>query len=175
MSNNEIVPGFDDEKDDSLKIRLQKIDDTDGCLVLYLTGYIDTYNSNYFQKRVAKAIEGNFAKRQSYKQPARHDSIQLAYLFSLRGFAYKKLRRPEKAFADFNESLRVTDELIKAYPTLDDNKTFQGIKAYFLLRRGVAAESLGRPEAAVHDFQQACALGDGDGCRLLERPGTTSP
>ena len=62
MSNNEIVPGFDDEKDDSLKIRLQKIADTEGCLVLYLTGYIDTYNSNYFQKRVNKAIEGGFIK-----------------------------------------------------------------------------------------------------------------
>jgi anti-sigma B factor antagonist len=62
MSNNEIVPGFDDEKDDSLKIRLQKIEDTEGCLVLYLTGYIDTYNSNYFQKRVAKAIEASFIK-----------------------------------------------------------------------------------------------------------------
>ncbi len=62
MSNNEIVPGFDDEKDDSLKIRLQKIADTEGCLVLYLTGYIDTYNSNYFQKRVAKAIESGFIK-----------------------------------------------------------------------------------------------------------------
>ena len=62
MSNNEIVPGFDDEKDDSLKIRLQKIEDTEGCLVLYLTGYIDTYNSNYFQKRVAKAIETGFIK-----------------------------------------------------------------------------------------------------------------
>src|SRR5512136_3235286 len=62
MNNNEIVPGFDDEKDDSLKIRLQKIDDAEGCLVLYLTGYIDTYNSNYFQKRVAKAIEGGFIR-----------------------------------------------------------------------------------------------------------------
>ena len=25
-NNNEIVPGFDDEKDDSLKIRLQKVE-----------------------------------------------------------------------------------------------------------------------------------------------------
>ena len=57
MSNNDIVPGFDDEKDDSLKIRLQKIDNVEGCLVLYLTGYIDTYNSNFFQKRVTRAID----------------------------------------------------------------------------------------------------------------------
>ncbi|RKX86813.1 MAG: anti-sigma F factor antagonist [Spirochaetes bacterium] len=62
MMNNNIVPGFDDEKDDSLKIRLQKIDDIDGCLVMYLSGYIDTYNSNYFQKRVAKAIEAGFIR-----------------------------------------------------------------------------------------------------------------
>lgn len=55
--NNEIVPGFDDEKDDSLKIKLQKFDNVNSCLALYLTGYIDTYNSNNFQKRVSKAID----------------------------------------------------------------------------------------------------------------------
>lgn len=62
MTNNEIVPGFDDEKDDSLKIRLQKADNANGCLVLFLTGYIDTYNSNFFQKRVSKAIEAGFIR-----------------------------------------------------------------------------------------------------------------
>ena len=60
--NNDVVPGFDDEKDDSLKVRLQKIDEVAGCLVLYLTGYIDTYNSNYFQKRVSKTIESGFTR-----------------------------------------------------------------------------------------------------------------
>ncbi|MBW8003463.1 MAG: STAS domain-containing protein [Planctomycetes bacterium] len=60
--NNDIVPGFDDDKDDSLKIRLQKIDDVPGCLVLYLTGYIDTYNSNYFQKRVARTIDSDYTR-----------------------------------------------------------------------------------------------------------------
>ncbi|MAG13499.1 MAG: anti-sigma F factor antagonist [Spirochaetales bacterium] len=62
MNNNDIVPGFDDEKDDSLKIRLQKVDSIDGCLVLYLTGYIDTYNSNFFQKRVTRAIDAGYTK-----------------------------------------------------------------------------------------------------------------
>jgi len=60
MNNNDIVPGFDDEKDDSLKIRLQKVDNVADCLVLFLTGYIDTYNSNFFQKRIAKAIDSGF-------------------------------------------------------------------------------------------------------------------
>lgn len=62
MTNNEIVPGFDDEKDESLKIRLQKVDEAEGCVILFLTGYIDTYNSNFFQKRVNRAIEANFTK-----------------------------------------------------------------------------------------------------------------
>jgi anti-anti-sigma factor len=61
-TNNDIVPGFDDEKDDSLKIRLQKVEGVEGCLVLFLTGYIDTYNSNFFQKRVSKAIDNGFTK-----------------------------------------------------------------------------------------------------------------
>lgn len=60
MNNNDIVPGFDDEKDESLKIRLQKPESAENTLVLYLTGYIDTYNSNFFQKRVSKAIESGF-------------------------------------------------------------------------------------------------------------------
>ncbi|MFP4363610.1 MAG: STAS domain-containing protein [Spirochaetia bacterium] len=62
MNNNDIVPGFDDEKDDSLKIRLQKVDSVEGCLVLFLTGYIDTYNSNFFQKRVNRAVESGFTR-----------------------------------------------------------------------------------------------------------------
>jgi anti-sigma B factor antagonist len=62
MSNNDIVPGFDEEKDESLKIRLQKVDNVDGCVVLYLTGYIDTYNSNFFQKRVNRAVEAGFSR-----------------------------------------------------------------------------------------------------------------
>jgi len=62
MANNDIVPGFDDEKDDSLKITLQRVTETEKCLVLTLTGYIDTYNSNFFQKRVSKAIDGGYIK-----------------------------------------------------------------------------------------------------------------
>lgn len=62
MSNNDIVPGFDEEKDDSLKIRLQKVDNVEGCLILYLTGYIDTYNSNFFQKRVTRAVEAGYIR-----------------------------------------------------------------------------------------------------------------
>jgi anti-anti-sigma factor len=62
MTNNDIIPGFDDEKDESLKIKLQLAEEIDGCLVLFLVGYIDTYNSNYFQKRITKAIEYGYTR-----------------------------------------------------------------------------------------------------------------
>lgn len=59
-NNNNLVPGFSDEKDDSLKISLEKVDSVDKCLLLYLNGYIDTYNSAYFQKAVAKVVEAGY-------------------------------------------------------------------------------------------------------------------
>lgn len=62
MTNDNIVPGFDEEKDESLKITLEKISDIDNCLLLYLNGYIDTYNSSFFQKRVQKAVEAGYTK-----------------------------------------------------------------------------------------------------------------
>ena len=62
MSNNDIVSGFDDEKDESLKITLRKIPDADKCLILVLNGYIDTYNSNYFQKQVQRVIEAGYIR-----------------------------------------------------------------------------------------------------------------
>ena len=61
MSNSEnLVPGFNDEKDDSLKITLEKIQDVDNGLVIYLNGYIDTYNSSFFQKRISKVVDAGF-------------------------------------------------------------------------------------------------------------------
>lgn len=60
--NNKIVPGFDDEANDSIKIRLLKIKEVNNCLCLYLNGYIDTYNSCNFKSRVNKAIKTGYIK-----------------------------------------------------------------------------------------------------------------
>jgi len=59
-NNNDLVPGFNYEKDDSLKISLEKINDVDNGLVIFLNGYIDTYNSSFFQKRISKVVESGF-------------------------------------------------------------------------------------------------------------------
>jgi len=62
MANDDLVNGFDDEKDESLTVRLEKINEAEGCLILHLTGYIDTYNSGYFQKKVQKVIEAGYIR-----------------------------------------------------------------------------------------------------------------
>ena len=60
MSNSDLVPGFDDERDDSLKIELQKEPSVENCLLVNLTGYIDTYNSVFFQKQVGKIVNSGY-------------------------------------------------------------------------------------------------------------------
>jgi len=62
MANNDIVSGFDDEKDENLKISLQKVKNAEKCLVITLIGHIDAYNSGFFQKCVLKAIEEGYIK-----------------------------------------------------------------------------------------------------------------
>jgi len=60
MTNNEIVPGFDDERSDYLRIKLHHIDEVKKCLLIFLTGYVDTYNSVLFQRKIQKAIDAGF-------------------------------------------------------------------------------------------------------------------
>ncbi len=60
MSNNELVPGFDEDTEDSLKIQLQKLGEVPSCIIITLNGYIDTYNSVFFQKQVGKIITAGF-------------------------------------------------------------------------------------------------------------------
>lgn len=60
VNSNNLVPGFNEEKDDSLKISLEKVDEISNGLCIYLNGYIDTYNSNFFQKKIQKVVESGF-------------------------------------------------------------------------------------------------------------------
>lgn len=59
-NNNIIIPGFDNEKDDSLAISLRKADSVNRGIFIYLSGYIDTYNSSFFQKQITKIIEAGY-------------------------------------------------------------------------------------------------------------------
>lgn len=59
-NNDDIVPGFNEERDDSLRITLEQVEGSGTSLILYLNGYIDTYNSAFFQKRIATVVEAGF-------------------------------------------------------------------------------------------------------------------
>lgn len=58
--NNSLIPGFNDERDESLKINVEKVDAIENCVILYLNGYIDTYNSTFFQKRVSTVVDAGY-------------------------------------------------------------------------------------------------------------------
>ncbi|MCI5665837.1 MAG: STAS domain-containing protein [Treponema sp.] len=60
MENNVIIPGFDNDKDDSLTINIRKAEGVANGLFVYLSGYIDTYNSSFFQKKISQIIEAGF-------------------------------------------------------------------------------------------------------------------
>ncbi len=60
MDNNDLVPDFDSKKDDNLSISLQSCPESDGGIVICLTGYIDTYNSPFFQEQINKVVDEGF-------------------------------------------------------------------------------------------------------------------
>lgn len=55
----DLVKGFFDERDDSIKIDLEKVGEV---LIVKLMGYIDTYNSSFFMKQMNKILESGFYK-----------------------------------------------------------------------------------------------------------------
>ena len=53
FENNSIIPGFDNDRDESITISLRKADNIQNGIFCYLSGYIDTYNSSFFQKQIS--------------------------------------------------------------------------------------------------------------------------
>ena len=62
MNNNHIVPGFDKNKNETLRIELTKAKNLPSCLVLSLIGYCDIINAEQFRKRVFRAINAGFTR-----------------------------------------------------------------------------------------------------------------
>ncbi len=61
--NNDIIQGFDNENNDRVGMKLQKIEEVEGGLVIYATGQMDTCNSPSFLKRAEKAVDLPRARR----------------------------------------------------------------------------------------------------------------
>jgi anti-sigma B factor antagonist len=60
--NNDIIPGFDDSRDDNLKIRLEKLDSVPGSITVGLTGHLDTFNHLYFDREMALVFKAGFQR-----------------------------------------------------------------------------------------------------------------
>ena len=54
------IPNFGTEKNDYLQLTLEGIDGFDQACVVHLDGFIDTYNSSFFQTKVTKVIAFNY-------------------------------------------------------------------------------------------------------------------
>jgi anti-anti-sigma factor len=62
MDNNSIVAGFDEGEDEKLKVELEILGISEACLLIRLSGYVDTYNATSFQRRVNKAIDAGYVR-----------------------------------------------------------------------------------------------------------------
>jgi anti-anti-sigma factor len=58
MSNREIVP----DSNEDLRITLQTVPRNVNCLVISLSGYINTHNSTYFHDEIAKLIDDGYTR-----------------------------------------------------------------------------------------------------------------
>ena len=54
------IPNFGTEKNDYLQLTLEGVDGFDSACVVHLDGFIDTYNSSFFQTKVTKVIAFNY-------------------------------------------------------------------------------------------------------------------
>ncbi len=61
--NNSIVPGFDNDEsieEATILFNLKKLPNVSNGILIILSGFIDTYNSTYFQKQISKAIASGY-------------------------------------------------------------------------------------------------------------------
>lgn len=62
MSNNDLVPGFDDEVCFGVELRLEALEGLEASLVIGLKGYLDTQTSPAFLRKVLLAIDGGYRR-----------------------------------------------------------------------------------------------------------------
>ena len=62
QTNDDIISGFDNDKATDLKIGLSLVEGFPKIIVVALRGYIDTYNSVFFQKQINRAISSGYSQ-----------------------------------------------------------------------------------------------------------------
>ena len=89
-------------------------------------------------------------------------------LYRARGLAHLELYQYQEAIADFTQAIQKIDDLVKARPAFGTYSPLKELRGDNLLSRGTGYASLGGLNEAMRDYKQACALGNEQGCHLLE-------
>ncbi len=55
-----LIPNFGSEKNDYLQLTLEGVEGFDSACIIHLDGFIDTYNSSFFQTKVTKIVAFNY-------------------------------------------------------------------------------------------------------------------
>lgn len=104
MSNNDIIIHFDDKKDKTLSIKLEKVPEAKSCLLINLEGIIETYNSLFFQSQMNKILDAGFINLIISGKTLKYvSSTGVGSLISL--YRQIKLMEGSLIFIDFNDSI----------------------------------------------------------------------
>jgi anti-anti-sigma regulatory factor len=60
MYNNDIIPGFDEETNEHLRIKLEKIGDSQDCIVIHLRGFASRQYAGFFKRKITETSEFGF-------------------------------------------------------------------------------------------------------------------
>lgn len=60
MNNDDILPGFDEQTNDSLTIELQAVEGVSNGLAFKIDGQLDTYSTSFFRRHVNMAIDAGY-------------------------------------------------------------------------------------------------------------------
>ncbi len=56
--SGELVPGFDSETDETLRLELERMEGVERGIVIRMSGYLDGFNVGFFSKRIEKVLDG---------------------------------------------------------------------------------------------------------------------
>ena len=63
MGNNDIIPNFDDNKNDQVIVKLALVPSMEECIRVSLVGTVDTYNSQFLTNQLEKVLKTTSFKK----------------------------------------------------------------------------------------------------------------
>lgn len=139
MENANIVPGFDDLKDPTTVLTLSKLETVPSGMLVKIKGYVDTYNSGIFQKRIEKLYDAGYFR-------IVFDCAEVTYLSSTGiGALANIFKETRKRGGDM--------VLLNVQPRVFEVIDLLGFSSFFLQSNSIngATEMFGATDALVKD------------------------